>query len=96
MPDGAKDEFLDAAGVSELTGALPEVRTCEQKLAYVFHEPKLLQAALTHASGASHRLASNERLEFLGDAILGMIVCELLYRRYPKHSACVLALAALW
>jgi ribonuclease-3 len=85
MPDGMKD-VVDVAGVSDLAGTLPEVRTCEQKLGYVFREPKLLQAALTHASGAPYRLASNERLEFLGDAILGMIICELLYHRYPKHS----------
>jgi ribonuclease-3 len=44
-----------------------------------------LLAALTHASGADHRLASNERLEFLGDAILGAIVCEMLYRDYPDY-----------
>jgi len=42
-------------------------------------------AALTHASGAEHRLTSNERLEFLGDAILGAVVCELLYHRYPEY-----------
>ena len=45
----------------------------------------LLTAALTHASGALHRLASNERLEFLGDAILGAVVCELLYNQYPDY-----------
>jgi ribonuclease-3 len=44
-----------------------------------------LQEALTHASGADHRLGSNERLEFLGDAILGAIVCELLYRKFPDY-----------
>ena len=45
----------------------------------------MLGAALTHASGAQHRLASNERLEFLGDAILGAVVCELLYCQYPDY-----------
>ncbi len=40
---------------------------CEQRIDYQFRDPNLLQAALTHASGAEHRLASNERLEFLGD-----------------------------
>ena len=44
----------------------------------------MLRAALTHASGANHRLASNERLEFLGDAILGAVVCELLYCQFPQ------------
>jgi ribonuclease-3 len=44
----------------------------------------LLLAALTHASIAENRLASNERLEFLGDAILGMVVCEYLYHTFPN------------
>jgi ribonuclease-3 len=40
---------------------------------------------LTHASGAAHRLASNERLEFLGDAILGKAVCKHLFLKYPQY-----------
>ena len=58
---------------------------CEEKIEYTFVDKSLLQAALTHASGADHRLASNERLEFLGDAILGAVVCELLFRLYPHY-----------
>jgi ribonuclease-3 len=58
---------------------------CESVIGYPFKDRSLLLAALTHASGAEHRLASNERLEFLGDAILGAIVCELLYRRFPDY-----------
>jgi ribonuclease-3 len=61
------------------------VAGCEERVAYVFSDKSLLQAALTHASGAEHRLASNERLEFLGDAILGAVVCELLYRQFPQY-----------
>jgi ribonuclease-3 len=45
---------------------------CEQRIEYTFENKELLRSALTHASGALHRLASNERLEFLGDAILGL------------------------
>ncbi|MFM8735016.1 MAG: ribonuclease III [Pirellulales bacterium] len=60
-----------------------DVAECQRRLGHVFRDPGLLVAALTHASGAQHRLASNERLEFLGDAILGFLVCETLYRRYP-------------
>src|SRR3954447_15426800 len=56
---------------------------CQEVLRYRFIDPVYLREALTHASGANHRLASNERLEFLGDAILGAVVCEVLYRRYP-------------
>jgi ribonuclease-3 len=58
---------------------------CERRIGYTFADKSLLQAALTHASGAEHRLASNERLEFLGDAILGATVCELLYHQYPDY-----------
>jgi ribonuclease-3 len=56
---------------------------CEETIGYRFNDRALLKAAFTHASGAEHRLASNERLEFFGDAILGAVVCEALYRRFP-------------
>lgn len=59
---------------------------CEERLGYRFRDKALLKAALTHASGAEHRLASNERLEFLGDAVLGLVVCDLLYRNYPAFQ----------
>jgi ribonuclease III len=67
--------------------ALPSLllENCERRVGYVFRDKRLLQAALTHASGAEHRLASNERLEFLGDAILGAVVCELLFHQYPEY-----------
>jgi ribonuclease-3 len=59
---------------------------CQQVIGYAFRDPSLLREALTHASGANHRLASNERLEFLGDAILGAVVCEVLFRKYPDYQ----------
>lgn len=62
----------------------PQMELCESRIGYRFTNRKLLLSALTHASGAQHRLASNERLEFLGDAILGSIVCEMLFRQFPK------------
>lgn len=58
---------------------------CQSVLEYSFQDLSYLKSALLHASGADHRLASNERLEFLGDAILGAIVCELLYRKFPEY-----------
>ena len=54
---------------------------CQEILGYRFKNVKLLEIALIHASVADHRLASNERLEFLGDAILGMVICHELYNR---------------
>ncbi len=53
-------------------------------LGYRFQNPALLVEALTHASSADHRLQSNERMEFLGDAILGQVVCEYLYHTFPE------------
>lgn len=58
---------------------------CEHLIGYVFTNRELLLSALTHASGAQHRLSSNERLEFLGDAVLGFVVCELLFREFPDY-----------
>ena len=55
----------------------------EQRICYQFTDKALLAQALVHASIAANRVASNERLEFLGDAILGTVVCEHLYRRFP-------------
>ena len=74
--------------VSEIPG-LPEAEgllaRCERRIGYTFRNKLLLRAALTHASGAEHRLASNERLEFLGDAILGFVVCEMLFQQFPQY-----------
>lgn len=61
------------------------MRDCETALGYEFHDRDLLQLCLTHASASATRLASNERLEFLGDAILGVVVCELLFHEYPEQ-----------
>src|SRR4051794_28949382 len=59
---------------------------CQEAIGYRFQQPDLLRAALTHASGANTRLASNERLEFLGDAVLGLVACEQLYLRFPDYQ----------
>ncbi|MEM6852974.1 MAG: ribonuclease III [Planctomycetota bacterium] len=52
-------------------------------LGYRFKDTGLMEEALTHASSADDRRNSNERMEFLGDAILGYVVCEYLYQKYP-------------
>ncbi len=51
---------------------------------YQFGDVSLLETALTHASVADSRLESNERLEFLGDAVLGLVVCHRIYERFPS------------
>ena len=59
------------------------IEQATEVLGYTFQDRSFLDAALTHASSAGSRLESNERLEFLGDAILGCVVCEYLYHQYP-------------
>ena len=62
------------------------MKTLEEKLGYTFRDPLLLENALTHSSCANEsrgKLQSNERLEFLGDSILGMVVAEHLFRNHP-------------
>ena len=59
----------------------------EQGLGYTFRNKALLENALTHSSYANENrerhLPDNERLEFLGDSILGFVVAEYLYRNFP-------------
>lgn len=65
------------------------IKDLEEAIGYRFHNISLLQNALTHSSYANERwhngLLSNERLEFLGDSILGMLVAEYLYRNFPDR-----------
>ena len=60
----------------------------EEKLGYTFHDRRLLENALTHSSYANENKSkgetSNERLEFLGDSVLGMVVADHLYRTHPN------------
>jgi len=57
------------------------VERCQQIIGYRFIDPELLRLALTHASVAPTRAQSNERMEFLGDAVLDLVICQELYQR---------------
>lgn len=57
----------------------------EQILGYRFRDEELLALALTHTSTVDNRLLSNERLEFLGDAVLALVVCQALYERFTSY-----------
>ena len=61
------------------------LRELQERIGYTFSEPALLRCALTHASSTDERVTSNERLEFLGDAVLGLVVCHELYRQFPDY-----------
>ena len=65
------------------------IKDLEAAIGYRFHNITLVQNALTHSSYANERwhdsLRSNERLEFLGDSILGMVVAEYLFQNFPNR-----------
>jgi ribonuclease-3 len=58
----------------------------EKKAGYVFKNPELLETALTHRSKSNNPFESYERLEFLGDAVLQLIISEYLYKNHPEKS----------
>jgi ribonuclease III len=64
-----------------------QVRALEEALGFVFQDRKILTEALTHSSYVNENpgAACNERLEYLGDAVLGLVLAEKLYRDYPKQ-----------
>lgn len=66
-----------------------DLRELEQQLDLAFRDRKLLVQAFTHSSYVNEnrgKTAHNERLEFLGDAVLELCVSDFLYHRYPKRS----------
>lgn len=67
---------------------MPEkiLKDLQATLGYSFRNGELLSQALTHSSRKSDIQECNERLEFLGDAILGLIITEYLYGRYPDYA----------
>lgn len=73
------------AAWDEPSPADAKLERCQKIIGYEFRDIGILLSALTHSSVASTRTQSNERMEFLGDSILGMIVCENLFRKYPEY-----------
>jgi len=71
----------------------PDLKELEQTLDYRFHDQAVLRQALTHPSHEHERAGSGDyqRLEFLGDAVLGMVLTEALYLRFPEHDEGVLS-----
>jgi ribonuclease-3 len=81
--DASEIRLIDEVDGEDFSSKLER---CQEIIDYQFQDESLLLGALTHASGAVHRLASNERLEFLGDAVLGLVVCQWLYEEYPEYN----------
>ncbi len=61
------------------------LRQIEQIIGYEFSNRDLLHKAFTHSSAVDNRLFSNERQEFLGDSILGMVICQNIFERFPDY-----------
>jgi ribonuclease-3 len=73
-----------------MTGSSAGLSDLEARLGHSFADPSLLRRALTHASASA--TASNERLEFLGDRVLGLIIAERLFAANESDAEGVLAL----
>ncbi|GAI91802.1 unnamed protein product, partial [marine sediment metagenome] len=58
----------------------------EEIIGHKFSDRNLLVKALTHSSAANNRLLSNERLEFLGDAVLATVICQSLFERFSDYQ----------
>jgi ribonuclease-3 len=65
---------------------LTTLARCEERLGHAFADRELLLSALTHASNKLEAGRSNERLEFLGDAVLGTIVSRILFDEHPDFE----------
>lgn len=65
-----------------------DIKDLQARIQYTFHDSTLLLRALTHTSYVNEqkgeRISSNERLEFLGDSVLSLVVCRYLYETYPE------------
>lgn len=76
------------AEAGEASHAAEAWRTAEVILGHHFQDPRLLREALTHRSAAQGRRkgGSNERLEFVGDRVLGLLIAEWLAERFPREQ----------
>ena len=61
------------------------VQQIQQILDHQFEDPQILNEAFLHSSAAGNRLRSNERMEFLGDSVLSLVICDTLFRRFPHY-----------
>ncbi|MGF1484777.1 MAG: ribonuclease III [Opitutales bacterium] len=70
-----------------MNGSGSDLKALQERLGYVFHAPEHLTLALTHPSygAVDAEAGNNQRLEFLGDAVLGLVVAEELFKRFPDQ-----------
>ncbi len=93
QPHNQKTEHPDPA---ELGALFKKLKNLEKKTGWEFRNPKLLLASMSHASFVNERrelkLQSNERLEFLGDAVLELVISQYLMKELPGENEGVLSL----
>ncbi len=81
---------LDEAAATEVRRLRDDLDPLQDRIGYHFRDLGLLEHALTHRSraheDASGGVVDNESLEFLGDAVLGFVVADMLFQRFPTHS----------
>jgi ribonuclease-3 len=81
---------LDEAAAAEVRRLSVTLGPLQERIGYEFRDLGLLEHALTHRSraheDASGGVIDNESMEFLGDAVLGFVIADLLFTRYPTHS----------
>src|SRR4030088_742924 len=103
--DGARPEAPAAGEVPAAkkrrskAAATAEAAAIEARIGHKFADPSLLATAFTHVSAlksARSRGDSYQRLEFLGDHVLGLIVSDMLYRAFPKAREGQLAKRVDW
>ena len=95
-PDDADEarRLIDSHRIDATDGRVIPLRNefseLEQRVGYTFRDPGLLEHALTHTSRANEDVSGgvfdNESLEFLGDAVLGFAIADLLFRRFPSYD----------
>jgi ribonuclease III len=95
VPDGAADDARALIESHTMPGAdagaaTPDLATLQHTIGYRFERLELLDQALTHTSRANEdpggHVADNEALEFLGDAVLGFVAADLLFREFPQFN----------
>src|SRR5262249_27062093 len=81
---------LDEAAATEIRRVTETLGPLEERMGHRFNDRGLLEHALTHRSraheDASGGVIDNESLEFLGDAVLGFVVADMLFHRFPTHD----------
>lgn len=94
MPSSRQSAGAETSGAAPGGGRDRALRQLQELLHHKFDRPALLERALTHPSVSAdreHRGGDYERLEFLGDRVLGLVVAEKLFARFPEEAEGLLA-----